>query len=42
VQKLTEQEDEFDRVRKEIDDLTTQRNNLQKELEDYIANLNVG
>jgi small nuclear ribonucleoprotein (snRNP)-like protein len=42
VQKLTEQEDEFDRVRKEIDDLTTRRNGLQTELEAYIANLNVG
>ncbi|NLO06937.1 MAG: DUF4139 domain-containing protein [candidate division WS1 bacterium] len=42
VTKLTEQEDEFDRVRKEIDDLTTQRNNLQSELQDYIAKLNVG
>ncbi|HCA47761.1 MAG TPA: hypothetical protein DEP45_10535, partial [Armatimonadetes bacterium] len=42
VQKLTEQEDEFDRVRKEIDDLTTRRNGIQTELEAYIANLNVG
>ncbi|MFO8079801.1 MAG: hypothetical protein R6V07_05780 [Armatimonadota bacterium] len=42
VQKLTDQEDEFDTTRKEIDALTQQRNNLQKELEDYIANLNVG
>ncbi|MGI5816465.1 MAG: hypothetical protein ACOX9R_00035 [Armatimonadota bacterium] len=42
VQKLTEQEDEFDTNRKQIDELTAQRNNLQKELEDYIANLNVG
>lgn len=42
VAKLTEQEDEFDTVRKEIENLQQQRNNLQKELEDYIAKLNVG
>ncbi len=42
VEKLTEQEDEFDTVRTEIDDLKQRRNGLQKELEDYISNLNVG
>jgi DNA repair exonuclease SbcCD ATPase subunit len=41
VDKLTAQEDEFDTVREEIDQLTQQRNGLQKELEDYIANLTV-
>ncbi|MEA3400480.1 MAG: hypothetical protein U9R79_04470 [Armatimonadota bacterium] len=41
VAKLTEQEDEFDQVRKEIDQLTQQRNSLQKELEDYVSKLSV-
>jgi len=41
VAKLTQQEDEFDKVRGEITALQTQRNTAQKALEDYIANLNV-
>jgi len=41
VTKLTEQEDEFDKVRGEIAALQTQRAAAQKAVEDYIANLTV-
>jgi len=41
VTKLTEQEDEFDKVRGEVTKLQEERNTAQNALEDYIANLTV-
>ncbi len=41
VAKFTAQEDEFDKVRAEIETLNTEREKQQKALESYIANLNV-
>ncbi|HUS79710.1 MAG TPA: DUF4139 domain-containing protein [Armatimonadota bacterium] len=41
VTKLTEQEDEFDKVRGEVAALKTQRDTAQKAMEDFIANLSV-
>jgi len=41
VTKLTAQEDEFDKVRGEIDALTTEQSKAQRELENFIAGLNV-
>ncbi len=41
VNRLGEQEDEFDEVRAEVNELTQQRNTMQTELENYIAELNI-
>jgi len=41
VTKFSEQEDEFDKIRTEIEGLKQQRNTKQQELEAYLANLNV-
>lgn len=41
VAKFSEQEDEFDKIRGEIEALKQERNTKQQELETYLANLNV-
>lgn len=41
VAKFSEQEDEFDKIRTEIEGLKQERNTKQQELENYLANLNV-
>lgn len=41
VAKFAEQEDEFDKIRGEIENLKQQRNTQQQELEAYLADLNV-
>ncbi len=42
VEKFGTQEDEVERNRKQIDELTVQENKLRKSLDDYLINLSVG
>ncbi len=42
VEKFGTQEDEVERNRKQIDELTVQEDKLRKSLDDYLLNLNVG